>query len=1114
MARKFNVGRQGEQLLNEEWHALFMSLKYLNYDRYRSISEPRPERQTDIPERALRILSDKDIDFLETYYPNLGKGEWKPLFEGYYHPATATTNIGERPPAPYQLGIDMEDGCIKYWDVTLNQWITAKAVPDYYAVDTYNGLNFQFISELSKATKPDGTPLDYYPVPYVKYGRLFSKQEDKGSGIVKEDGTIEYIERYGRYLNAESNSGYGYAAVNECAIITDEENLSWVHVNASKVTSIEKRILKIQKDKNKPNYGYIRISSAQTEFYGFIAGNRQGTLLLRDKDFIDVIGGIELMMPTDYDYIYCMTYTFDDFPSNEGYVLMNSDTVGENNQVYVGQSECPIALFMDGLALEQTDEIGNEIYLHDEKEGVITFTDDEDADIIRNMQMTTVAFPKRTPEFTLSWNAANVEIDEAKEQVSVVINGNNINDYEHPMVFCSGLGLQETEIFEDVIIDGNKITIKGLIMPNDEPIKGFVADIKDSYMSKGQLDLGRIYDSNIKEGTEYIVFINGLLMTPTNGDMIVSNGMIEIINAATPDFGVMDYVLLEIEDDNDNKLGIVFDDTVSYYSVRIDDYGRKAVYNDCNSATVYVGNGIIIDQAAVERPVNSIEGYYKSGQIIKSMDDYGNGKYYIFDFADEEAKELTREYQTVFGYDEKGNEIIKNGEQIADEIEHLIGYYSTTGSIHLLGDDDAWTNELISYYAYSFANMIDEPMEDGRKKNLVIPPTANKGELITYNGQSSRMNVWNENCAALSTYINGLIIENEEIDVDGDGVIRDYNITYPKFYVPTDHDYYGTDADIIKILNDLYKTFKGSTEAQLRRVDINNETFGPLNEPISKYFASNQLFIDAYRLGEYINVNMMNESTSIVVERIERDEFLSAYRDFIYLETNKQDTDHVQIYGAANDTVEVDWALAPATVHVYLNGVLLENQDYCKFSNNKVMFNVDVCGIQQLPKNKVVCLPDFLSDKDRKEIESLYELKPKQIIRIIEDKPYYIPTSSRDTILIEKRNDTSIKSVTFDVLVTSYSTYEFNQDFYDVPESLVNTGDLIKIYINGVRYEGEYKIVRYGGVKGIKLMETGALNMDPLYQHFLRFPAELEKYKAMYQKDYERQIDRITFEWR
>ena len=1105
MARKFNIGRQGEQLLNDEWHKLFMSLKLLNYDRYRGISDPQPERQTDIPERALRINSGKNMDLLETYYPDT-EDEWRPLFQGYFHPASAIITPGDDFPA-YQLGIDPQTGAIKYWEPDTRSWIVARANDYHGDVSVYNGLNFQLISDLTKAVSYEGEELDYCPVPYIKYGRLFSLQEDEGAGK----------ERRGRYLMSESQGneqeGYhGYYAINECAIIPGSEDtgLSWVHVNASKVSKMEKRLIKIKKDENSPDYGFIRISSSQTEFYGFVAGNRQGTLLLKDQDFTDVVGGIELKMPTDYDYIYSITYTFDDYPSNEGYVIAGRDIVGENNQVYVGQSECPIALFMDGLALEQTDEIGNEIYLHDEREGVITFTDDEDADIIRNMQMTTLAIPKRTEEFIIAYNGSGCKIDEDNKTVTLTLDkANNISNYKHPMVFCSGLGLQETEIFEDVIINGNEITIKEFLLPymehdnTHEPVKGFVADICDSYMSKGRLDQGFIYDKNISEGSNYIIFANGLLMTPTNGDIIVNDGQIQIIGANEEDFGEIDYVLFEVDDHDDNKLGIIFDDTVSYHSIRIDDHGAPDIYNDCNSAIVYIGNGIIIDQAAIERPINSIEGFYKNGQIIKAMDEYGNGQYYIYDYADEEPRQLNR------ANTEDRLEI--------ETIENFIGYYSTTGSIHLLGDDDAWNNCKVNYYAYSYANMIDEPMIAERKGDLIIPPTVVKGEKATYAGRTSRMHVWNHKCNSLSTYINGLILDNIEVDTDGDGVIRDFELTYPKFYVPTDTDYYGDNVDILEILKSLYNKYNEVPVMDLKesRFNIDKNYIDDKNTiPISKYFASHQLFLDALELAKYIYNDMQKESVSCVIEKIERDEFIAAYRDYIDLDVAKN-KDHTQIFGSFNDTIEADWMLAPATVNVYLNGVLLNPLDYCKFNNNKIMFNVDVCGIQQLPSLERIesALPDHLSEKDKNYMLNAYKNNPKNVLRVIEDSIYYVPTDARDTILVEKRSDTSIKTVTYDILAISYNTHEFSQDYYDIPESLVNTGDYIKIYINGVRYEGDYKLTNTGGVKGIRLTQLDLI-LDPLYQHFLRYPGDLEAYKAEHEKDYERVIDKITFEWR
>ena len=1225
MARKFNIGRQGEQLLNEEWHNLFMSLKYLNYNRYMDYAEEDiyPERQTDIPDHALKIQKDKQgRDVLKAYYPSLGQhGLWKPVFENFYHPANSIKPTGNDYIVDYRICINPKTGAIEYWDPDSQSWLVAKALQHYGDVNVFNGLNFQFISNLKHVTDDYGRDINAYPVPYVNYGKLFASSD---LNYVEEDILFEDIENIENALNLKllsekiseemddnitikdefyhakespidvvnidvlekettnvrTNRGRfvsindyepetgkitenNYSNINGCMVKVNDPTLgefSWVHINASKLSRIDKRLIET------PDDGFINITSNQTEFYGFKADlsdnqgtSRLGTLLLKGEkeedldngyDYISTMGGIQLSdsicKAKKYDYIYTLTYIFDENPNNEGYVTIGAGPIGRESQVYIGNRiEAPIALFLDGLSLEQSNKVLNEtIYTHDPMEGVITFSDKDDAEIINNMQMAVLAFPKRTEEFVLNNTGTNGNVEIKKDSVCITQNievdyedeavlnyKKGIPGYRQPMVFCSGLGLQESAIFEDFIILNEdeiknklaskvknipvKIEIKGLILPN-EPIQGFVADIGTSFMGKGKLYNGRTqYHEKINEDTDYVVFVNGLLLTPTNGDMAVENGFIDIINSKEIDDTLLEYVVLEVANDDDNKMGLAFDETVSYHSVRIDDGGDKAVYNDCNSAVVYVQNGIIIDKTAIEQPINTIEGYYKGNQIIKvPVDDNNSGyKYYKYDFTQDAPEEIT---------DKRKIEII----------DYLIGYYSTLGSIHLLGnsngEQEAWQGCSLSYYAYSFANMIDEPMSYGRKKNFPIPVADyenSKPYDVPYKGQASRFDAWNKNCSSLSTYINGLIVENVEVDLDDDGAIRDYTLEYPKFYIPTDKNYYGKDADLYVILKQMYnryKSIKDEKEANLsfslKFEDVlGNEVVSSwplIGKTVSNYFRTETLAIEALKLAVYIHEDMKNESTSYVIERLERNEFQAAYRDFIYLETGA-DSDHSQIYRSINDTIETDFKLAPATVNVYQNGVLLQPSEYCRFNNNLIMFNTDVCGLQQLPdlENMVRSIPEHVSKELRDELENV-SYQRKNVLRIIEDAAYYIPTSSRDTILIEKRDDTFIKSVTFEILATSYNSYEFTQDYYDIPSSLMNSADYIKIYINGVRYEGEYILTRTGGINGIKLLDTDALVIDPIYTYFNTHPDELIKYKETYNKDYTRQKDNITFEWR
>jgi hypothetical protein len=194
--------------------------------------------------------------------------------------------------------------------------------------------------------------------------------------------------------------------------------------------------------------------------------------------------------------------------------------------------------------------------------------------------------------------------------------------------------------------------------------------------------------------------------------------------------------------------------------------------------------------------------------------------------------------------------------------------------------------------------------------------------------------------------------------------------------------------------------------------------------------------------------------------------------------------------------------------------VLLDPVDYVKFNKNKITFNVDVCGLQKLPKDREMmeCLPEYLTEYDVNYIKNCYG-SSDYIIRIIEDKPYYIPSSSKDIILVEKRSDTTIKQASFDIEVTSYGSLSFTEDYYDLPDSLFNTKDKIKIYINGVYYGDDYTMLNSGGIRGIRLNDIDALTLDPIYVYFQINPEEYEKYKLEH-GNYKRQIDKITFEWR
>jgi hypothetical protein len=90
----------------------------------------------------------------------------------------------------------------------------------------------------------------------------------------------------------------------------------------------------------------------------------------------------------------------------------------------------------------------------------------------------------------------------------------------------------------------------------------------------------------------------------------------------------------------------------------------------------------------------------------------------------------------------------------------------------------------------------------------------------------------------------------------------------------------------------------------------------------------------------------------------------------------------------------------------------------------------------------------------------------------------------------------------------SYETYTFDILDYDYPASLNNSKDLLKIYINGVIYDGNYT-----NMNGVITLLDCELEEDPLYKYLKMNPSAMKEYESRY-GEYIKYEDIITFEWR
>lgn len=120
-----------------------------------------------------------------------------------------------------------------------------------------------------------------------------------------------------------------------------------------------------------------------------------------------------------------------------------------------------------------------------------------------------------------------------------------------------------------------------------------------------------------------------------------------------------------------------------------------------------------------------------------------------------------------------------------------------------------------------------------------------------------------------------------------------------------------------------------------------------------------------------------------------------------------------------------------------------------------------------------------------------------------------------DYILVEVRQDYNLKSQTIKSRYSGQRTFYTEDD--GIPKSLLMSQDLIKIFIDGVIYTGEYTINRESG--SITLLDPeldSIINIDPISRYFELNPLEYEEYLIEHGKPYISNpiINEITFEWR
>ena len=915
------------------------------------------------------------------------------------------------------------------------------------------------------------------------------------------------------------------------------------------------------------NTGFINIPAGKTEYFAFKSptfnsqdeyDNRIGRLLKRyslkegltdndvngDTTILDHRndyeirnGGIVLdkNIYETYDYIYAITYDFKTNHSIDGNLIrIHRESLDGPDQMWIGPCQGIPVVFMDGLYLEHYGENGSSIYTY-ENESIIFAGND----VLDNMQITVISFPAvntyidgygipypKEYDITSGSIRTRYEICEAGEagalQVvdqpldnatdviaysdvilhtpdlknKIDISGNSyvrmsdikdaviygdagdslfdLENFPNPLIFYNGLA-GYTYVANEVNIDydNNSITLHDFGAVNNANGLSTVFAVslgKNNYRNNGVLIDGVAYDENIHADKQYMVIVDGIVMSPYNEDITIEEGKITITDATLAldsEYTVVELTDISEENDQDDII-CVYDDMFAPYSIPIiNPYTQNTsnAYDDCDSAVVMCGPGVLVDREAILRDFDASDTFI-GGQIIKHR---------LKSVTGDEVYEWRRytysnEYEVL--------DPILDADVIND-CDHFVTYYINDGTVLLnpVNIDD----QPVTVFAYTYVDSVDERLLRGHRIIPINVKGHGSNKINSYN--TNRTHLYDVGVNSLSTFVNGVMVPHTEkptTDVKGDFFFVPEQISGT--FIPFINRYEKETCENRYSNQDMYNVLMAIEDDTTLTSEIKVLTNDNILDhclPL-KFFNTEYQLEQAKNLKKYVLEKMPNNNFMYIIENVENNETVACHRQW-----NAPRNDN----GNLPNSYTTSMRLTPGIINIYVNGVLLEKSDYAIFDNNKVMIGFDLVGGQEL-------LPRDYGDY----------LHP---YRVLTDEGFkFIECEGNDEVLIEVRDDLTLKKRTYTIKEISYETYSFDILDYEYPSTLSNTKDVIKIYINGVLYDGDY--TNTNGV--ITLLECD-LEEDPLYKHLRMHPSAMDEYEAKY-GEYIKREDTITFEWR
>lgn len=1091
-------GRSSEVLFNEKLFKIVKQLETLSLERTGNLP-PKAEE-----EKALWIDPDESNDL--KYYFN---GQWYPFYKEKFQ---MITEILEEytpvDPVPGQLWI--KDGVLMYFDGM--EWLVIKAGD----IDNEN---------FSSASYHNFLIID----PLKHRGDIVTDTSSK-KPIKKTQFLVPDVKNDKVFIDGYNNEDFEQLTNVAIQYETDRlrnRHVSAVHVNPSNLLNIKKSLILIDKDENFD--GIIRVNKTNKEFYGFTHGG--GRLLLRNIDYTHARGNfIKLTKKArrKFDFIMVVEYIFGK-SKHKGELVKSKIDFSKNSSASINKdiryTDKQVFIFEDGYI--KTIDRDN----YDIKDGEIIFKGN-----IKGKKIQAIDVSLDNLLFKGKVNDGYVTVSENPLFDDMV---------ENPFVFIESgkkfdfLELDKSEMIdgriklpEEYQIDGNKYMVLSFSSKDDKQnlqynTSTIIEESKESLSSKrGMIKLS---DKQINPRSKVLLFING-----------------KVVSSKEYNYNP---IKKEIDGIDTNYIGskaIVFIDNNN--NVLIDDKIEEIIIakNETDKTLVYIEERLICDPETVLSLNLPKEGY--EGEIKFLIDSQGRKRWYVrknrkwlelnnyqtgdikllttvepmpFDPVMQITKEIDNENKDYilnkahnriieFIGKEKfmsfiNNQIDKNKITVSTKVKKD---HNITPSKNILVLSKQGFDEIVFYFDLKKVDIIipryyqsklvdiiyDQFSSDEVKKSSLLMIDLEIKELL------NKKNKFNDN---LRDEINDYIGQESLIYID---------VKNKKAQVKTVADILGI-KDTIGTIKHLEYTINGYNE------DRNNisilQTYGGEEANIYSYkFASHidqpRKVRENYELNLFDNEDnngkgfLISYNNFYEPNRNELAVYLDGVRQYHVEETSGK-TFKIEGNVEGSDFAYIDEPIVKASIVAEP----CENKSSLSSKRRVVKINETIPGMYNTYKVDIDLYPGY----NRMYVDGIRQ--PSSSFKILDRRHFMLFNITEEMmnnemeILIEHKDDIDIKEK--HIILSNYDGLEFTGnrvmgridiDKFDIDESILETREELRIYIDGVFIGTEYTIDREN-----KAIKFTAENI-PIIEENLVLTKTIERYNLKLKELYEKELSK------